>query len=83
MRGKETSMKLLAVRRRHCGALVDVQISPGVRLFNLTLAIGTDGHHRLRAPNAFGTRTATFDPSIIQAVAAAVQKEPLADGRQG
>jgi hypothetical protein len=74
-------MKLLAVRRRPGGAVVDVEISPGVRLFNLTLTTGPDGHHRLRAPNAFGTRTATFDPSIIQAVAAAVKVEPLARDR--
>jgi hypothetical protein len=67
-------MKLLAVRRRPSGAVVDVEISPGVRLFNLT-----EGRHRLQAPNAFGTRTVHH--SGIQAVAAAIKVEPLARDR--
>lgn len=62
--------------------MVDVEIAAGVRLFNLTLTTGPDGRPRLRAPNAFGARTATFDPQIIQAVAAAVHQEPLASDRQ-
>lgn len=73
----ETSMNLLASRPHGASTFVDVEISPGIRLFNLKLSTGPDGCPRLHAPNAFGTRTATFDKTIIEAVAAAV-KEPLA-----
>jgi hypothetical protein len=60
---------------------MDLEISPGVKLFNLQLVSGSDGKLRLRAPNAFGSRAATFAPEIVQAVVAAINEEPLANGR--
>lgn len=74
LRGKrETTMHVIAARPHGTSTMVDVEIAPGIRLFNLKLSSGPDGSPRLHAPNAFGTRTATFDSTIIQAVAAAVE----------
>lgn len=77
----ERRMQVLATRPCGSATLVDIEITPGVRLYNLKLSVGGDGNPRLHAPNAFGSRTAGFDKSIIQAVAAAVQGEPLANDR--
>jgi hypothetical protein len=64
-------LRILALRpdrysdgRNRTLALIDVELTPDVRIYNLRLIENGHGQHRVFAPNAHGARVATFAPAF-------------------
>lgn len=73
---RKTQVKILDIRPEPPGfgstiARVDIALSDQCKLFNLKLVAGRDGTHRVYAPSAFGTNTATFAPELAAQIARA------------
>jgi hypothetical protein len=71
-------MQILAIRpdrgargKTRTLALFDIAINEHCRLYNLRLIEAPDGRRLCYAPNAHGTRTATFTPELASAITAA------------
>lgn len=72
-------MRVIAIRPEPSGAKntiarFDVELSGGIRLFNLKLSNGGNGL-RVFAPSAFGTAAATFTHPVAAALAEAANKK--------
>ena len=69
-------MKILSIRPTASNkdvAAFDVELSPHLRLFNLTLRRGADGALRIYAAKALGKHSASFHPDLAQEITSAAE----------